>query len=178
MAGEFTESKADLRRRIRTRIGSLSPEQRAAASAVVVRRLRPLLVGRVLLYAALPDEVDLTALLAERDLILPRVDGPDLVLHQVTRPLVPGAWGIDEPDPEDPVVELSTVDTVVVPGRAFDAAGRRLGRGKGFYDRLLNTSALRIGVGFDEQLVETVPTEDHDQRVARVLTPSWDLVCP
>ena len=72
---------------------------------------------------------------------------------------------------------LNRLDLVLVPGVAFDAQGRRLGRGKGFYDRLLaKVRGHKCGVAFDVQIVSGLPEEPHDVRVDSILTPSrWHL---
>jgi 5-formyltetrahydrofolate cyclo-ligase len=62
---------------------------------------------------------------------------------------------------------------VLAPGVGFDAAGGRLGRGRGFYDRLLaHISGIKCGVAFDPQLVERIPMERHDARMNCILTPT------
>jgi 5-formyltetrahydrofolate cyclo-ligase len=62
---------------------------------------------------------------------------------------------------------------VLTPGIAFDALGRRLGRGRGFYDRLLaQTTGTRCGVAFDQQVVDVVPVETHDVVLNCILTPT------
>jgi 5-formyltetrahydrofolate cyclo-ligase len=66
-----------------------------------------------------------------------------------------------------------TICFVVSPGLAFAVDGRRLGRGKGFYDRMLAAvDGLTCGVAFDEQLVEELPVDPHDIRVSWILTPT------
>ena len=72
-------------------------------------------------------------------------------------------------------------DLVLVPGLAFTAEGERLGRGGGFYDRLLSSPgfrAFKVGVCFDRQMRETLPMEPHDQRVHRVVTEKGFLQRP
>ena len=60
---------------------------------------------------------------------------------------------------------------MVIPAVAFDRRGNRLGRGKGFYDRLLqSTTATKIGVGYDFQLFEEIPVEEHDVPMDFVIT--------
>ena len=63
---------------------------------------------------------------------------------------------------------------IIVPAVAFDFNKNRLGRGKGFYDRLLSqaTNAIKIGVGYDFQIFETIPTEPHDIPMDIVITPN------
>ena len=85
-----------------------------------------------------------------------------------------GPHGVREPAAGD-AIPLAALGVVLVPGLAFDDAGRRLGRGGGFYDRLLAelpAETRRIGVCFDEQRVDVIPVEQHDQCVDVVVTPA------
>ncbi len=94
--------------------------------------------------------------------------------------LAPSSYGILEPKEElrfhpDFQVEPDQIDLVIIPGLGFDRSCRRLGRGKGYYDRFI--TALRrnvplVGVCFDEQIVERVPTEPHDRALDYVVTPT------
>jgi 5-formyltetrahydrofolate cyclo-ligase len=88
-----------------------------------------------------------------------------------------GSFGVLEPIAGCPVVPLNQLDFILVPGVAFDLVGRRLGRGKGFYDRLLaEVRGHKCGVAFDAQIVAEVPEEPHDIRVDSILTPTrWHL---
>lgn len=87
-------------------------------------------------------------------------------------------FGIRAPNPDSARVRRvhpRDIDAVIVPGRAFDARGARLGRGKGFYDALLarlrpDARAATIGLAFEAQVVERVPEDAHDARVAWVAT--------
>ena len=116
--------------------------------------------------------------------VLPRVSGERaLTLHHCTREeLVPGAYGIPEPNAEaHPVVDVADVDVILVPGLAFDCRGHRLGYGKGYYDSLLaNLDALPkkpllVGISYDETLFDELPIEDHDIRMDVVVTPTQIL---
>lgn len=77
------------------------------------------------------------------------------------------------------VVSPDIFAVVIVPGMAFDKHGNRLGRGKGYYDRLLaqvrqqSTPLLTIGIGFEEQLLPHIPVESHDQVLDYIVTPNW-----
>ena len=94
--------------------------------------------------------------------------------------LSPGHYGILEPKEElrfrsDFQVEPDQIDLVIIPGLGFDRSCRRLGRGKGYYDRfitVLRRNVPLIGVCFDEQIVERVPTEPHDRTLDYVVTPT------
>ncbi len=72
---------------------------------------------------------------------------------------------------------VETPDLILVPGVAFSRAGHRLGRGNGFYDRLLGgraASAFKLGVCFSFQRLETIPLEPHDIVMDQVMTDSDD----
>ncbi len=127
----------------------------------------------VLLYYPLPDEVNVTPLIAEgraegKTILLPVVVGDDLAIrvYEGEQSLVTGAFGIKEPTGRE-YTDYASIDLVMVPGLAFNRDGHRLGRGKGYYDRLLPRlpNAHRIGVCFPFQLVDRVPSETHDQSV-------------
>ncbi|MCR5313983.1 MAG: 5-formyltetrahydrofolate cyclo-ligase [Bacteroidaceae bacterium] len=135
--------------------------------------------GVVVLYHALPDEVSTRRLLDNARLmgkrvLLPKVVGDDLELREYVdeHSLEPGPFGILEPVGKAfPQEQYSTVDLVVVPGMAFDAYGNRLGRGKGYYDRLLPRlqRAYKMGICFPFQMVEQLPCEEHDIRMDEVI---------
>ena len=134
----------------------------------------------VLLYHPLPDEVDTTSLLthalrAGKRIILPKVTGDDLTLHEYRGPesLSPGAFGIMEPiTPSIPLPTLC-IPLAIIPAVAYDPRGHRLGRGRGFYDRLLPTLHLKhsIGICFSFQLLQLIPVEPHDITVNEVVSP-------
>ena len=133
----------------------------------------------VLLYHALPDEPDLQSLLDEgllrgKQLLLPVVVGDDLVLKHFKGKdsLCEGAFHILEPVGEDfPLEQYHQIDLALIPGMAFDYAGHRLGRGKGYYDRLLPRipQAYKLGVCFPFQLLDSIPSEPHDIPVREVI---------
>lgn len=130
----------------------------------------------VLAYWSMDDEVythDFVKRWAgSKTLLLPCVKGDELELRYFDgeERLQPGeGYAIPEP-----VGELFTdwgkIDLILVPGVAFDKSGNRLGRGKGYYDKVLKqTGACKVGVCFDFQLVERVPVEPHDVKMDRVV---------
>ncbi len=129
------------------------------------------------LYASKLDEVATDglieqALVAGKRVALPRVKGDELEWCVVGSllDLHEGYFGVREPCMDSLVVAASELELLVVPGVAFDAAGRRLGYGKGFYDATLKDYTGRtVGLAFDCQMVAAVPTNNFDQRVGRVL---------
>ena len=174
---------------MRRRLREQPAAGRRAASAGAVERLRnlPALTSTriVLLYAPLPGELDPLALIAlggGRTFCFPRVASLDPpAMHAVAAGGPPasddpswrrGPFGLWEPagEPLDP----TQIDFALVPGLAFTRDGRRLGRGKGFYDRLLASlrpGCFTCGVGHDFQLVDDLPTEPHDATLDAVATP-------
>ncbi|EJW99876.1 5-formyltetrahydrofolate cyclo-ligase [gut metagenome] len=94
-------------------------------------------------------------------------------LHRYTGPqnLVVGSYGILEPIGEA-IQTYTSIDLIIVPGMAFDKQGHRLGRGKGYYDRLLPKipQAYKIGICFPFQLLEEIPTEPFDICMDEILT--------
>ena len=103
---------------------------------------RYLSAGTVLLYWSMPEEVDTHELIrkwsASKRMVLPRVCGESLELRQYDpERMVPGYRGILEPSGEAVLVPDDQIELAIVPGLAFDLEGHRLGRGKGYYDRLL-----------------------------------------
>jgi 5-formyltetrahydrofolate cyclo-ligase len=82
-----------------------------------------------------------------------------------------GPYGILEPVQKKPVA-LEDLDLVIVPGLAFDKTGRRLGRGKGYYDCFLAAvphGCRSIGLAYDFQILRSIPTADHDVNVHKVI---------
>jgi 5-formyltetrahydrofolate cyclo-ligase len=174
--------KAALRSSTLSARRELTRSQRQAAAETAVVRLRGLPELRrrrtVLLYAALPDELDISGLVgplraAGVRTLFPRVRGDELELVAASDllTLTLGYRGIQEP--AGPAIDPSVVDAAVVPGVAFDLRGGRLGRGGGHYDRLLALlpeGCARIGVCFSCQVVPAVPREPHDEPVDVVVT--------
>lgn len=131
----------------------------------------------VLAYWSMEDEVfthDFVCKWAkEKTLLLPCVRGNELDIRYFDGrdKLCPGE-GFAIPEPIGQLfTELDRIDVVLVPGVAFDSSGNRLGRGKGYYDRILRQTkkAYKIGICFDFQLLEQVPVENHDVVMDRVL---------
>ncbi len=136
-------------------------------------------VHTIAVFSPLPGEVDLSEFVRHHPEIrwaYPRVVGNDLQFHHLGHPengLDPGAFGVMEPSSTLPVVPASECDAFICPGLAFDVSGGRLGRGKGFYDRFLETSrpdAHKIGVCFPIQIVPDTFSEPHDVRMDRVIS--------
>ena len=175
--------KAQLRRHMLGLLRALPREYVAEQSARLRELLRPVLKTEnplsVFLYAALPHEVDLLPLISlypQHAFYFPRcLPGRRLSFHRVTdtrTQLLPGAMGIPTPLHTLPEKPAQQADLIIVPGLAFTASGHRLGYGGGFYDRLLAAcpAVPSLSLAFPQQLLPTVPTDEHDHPVDRVLT--------
>ena len=174
--------KADLRRQIQQIKRQFTPQQLEELSLLVISSLRPLLAEAqtIMAYYSLPDEVNTHALIDElvaegKTVLLPKVTGADTMeLRRYTglADLQEGAYHILEPVGE-PFTDLAAIDLILVPGLAFDAAGHRLGRGRGYYDRFLHSKnrpyCVKIGVCFDFQKVDEVPVDAHDIAMDKVV---------
>lgn len=111
-----------------------------------------------------------------KQVVVPVVQMPDHVLVHSRlsdfSDLQEGAFGILEPPPEKrQPVSPQALDVVLAPGVAFDLRGYRLGYGGGFYDHFLaQTDALKIGLAFDFQIVDRIPTRREDERVDMIVS--------
>lgn len=187
------EAKLTLRRAVLARRDTLAVDDRAAAGAAIAAGLAALAsfasARTVLLTLPFRSEWDTLplvrrALAAGKSVVVPRVNATTrmLELHAIEDPVRdagPGHQGIPEPLAHCPMVAPGAVDWVLVPGVAFDRAGRRLGYGGGYYDRLLpllSPQAARIAGAFDLQIVDRVPSGPHDVTVDRIVTPSETIV--
>ncbi len=188
-------AKESLRASMRETVRRVRPWSRArraeSLAAMVVRS--PALAGvrLVLAYRAMDDEIDVDPIIRALALRRVRVAFPHIGEDRLLRlyeiaahdPLDGSYWtrdryGIAAPNADHALVRLARareLDAILVPGRAFDRRGARLGRGKGYYDSLLKrirADARRavIGVCFREQVVDCVPESGPDQRVAFIAT--------
>ena len=175
--------KAELRKEMRNCKRQFTAQQLHELSFAVIQRLlnnTHLKEARtILLYHSLPDEVDThtivdSLLMSGKTILLPRVTGDSTMeLRRYTGPrdLAQGAFGIMEPAGRV-FTDYASIDLAVVPGMAFDREGNRMGRGKGYYDRLLPmlTHTYKIGICFPFQMVESVPCDEHDARMDEVIT--------
>jgi 5-formyltetrahydrofolate cyclo-ligase len=176
-------SKSDMRVQMARHVSDLAAASRREFDDRIQQRLRRLpefrAARQVLAYLPLTDEPSLVSLLCEAIAASKRVYVP-LVrdndeLHYLRWAPSDGAEAAHDgrwtpSSSEQPHDEPSVV---LVPGRAFDRRGRRLGRGKGCYDRSIDALARlgpTVGIAYDAQVVEAVPHERHDRPVQIVVT--------
>ncbi len=132
------------------------------------------------LYSPIRNEVEtdrlLTAALAAgKQVCYPCVFADELLFFQVQSPadLQVGCFGICEPDRQSIEIDSAQIELLLVPGVAFDRHGHRLGYGRGYFDRLLDDgcfAGLSVGFGYDFQIQERLPAEEHDQKVKLLVT--------
>ena len=182
--------KADLRRKYALLRESLSPAERTAADAAIRERLSQWSVFReapaVAAFAALGAEPELTEPMADKAWFLPRWS-PSTGRYEIVgigdwrRDLVRGRYGIREPRPELPALPEAEWRELLflVPALSCDRRGVRLGRGGGYYDRMLAESVRgAAAVVYDCQLAdEALPCEAHDRRVGWIVTEKRLVEC-
>jgi 5-formyltetrahydrofolate cyclo-ligase len=193
MTLEPAPDKRELRRKLRDFLKSLPDGESAAVSLQAQALLRRQAVWKnarsILFYAPLAGEIDLSPLLREgleegKIIALPRFapETGDYEARQIRgmeTDCVRGKFGIWEPSARCPCFSLKQLDLALVPGIGFDMSGHRLGRGRGFYDRLLASfGGGKCGVAFDPQVLAGIPNEAHDVVMNFILTPTRWLKIP
>ena len=181
-----------VREQFRRKLRQKPPASRASDSQALCERLVRSSIWEetrsVLFFAPLPDEPNIWPafefiLQQGLTVALPRMDISvsnyrACVIRDPSRDLVTGHFCIREPGPDCKEHPVNLLDLVLVPGVAFDMGGRRLGRGAGYYDRLLNdVRGTTCGIAFDEQISGELPVEAHDVLVDCILTPTRWLQC-
>jgi 5-formyltetrahydrofolate cyclo-ligase len=181
------DSKADLRTLMQDQLDALDGETRRSLSrdarAHLVQHEAFRHASVVMIYMPILKEVDVTGIALEcfrrhKVVCVPRVDWVRKDMQPVeVSSFDDESMDVDEHGLRSPrnarLVLPDLIDLVVVPGLAFDAEGHRLGRGGGFYDRFLTRirrDCTTIGIAFDVQFVDSVPTDDRDMSVDVVIT--------
>ena len=174
------ERKKLLRKQIREEKKNQHPERLKILSSALLECLekhpRFITSNTVLMYYSLGDEVQTHAFVEkwhrEKKVLLPVVRGDILELRHYTRKecLEVGAFGIEEPMGEN-FTDYEEIELGIIPGVSFDRQGNRLGRGKGYYDKLLPLlHSYNIGICYQFQAREEIPSEPFDQPMDEVWT--------
>jgi len=183
-------TKSGLRSALKASLGSIPRVEHSSHARLVAEHLINSDVYRsvrtIYAYASLLTELSLdpfmaTALADGKRICIPAIDWDTksmipAQIQNLDTDLESGRYGVRTPVPSCPLVEPNDIDLILIPGLAFDHDLNRLGRGAGFYDRMIDsmsTSSTRpplVGVCFDCQIVERVPTEPHDHPMDRVIT--------
>ena len=159
------------------------PAVAAVRDAALVEHLRAWSTFRaarhVLTYLAMPGEPDLADLLLDTQRAWyatrtwPDPSRPLSVHAYRPETLERHRYGFEQPGPDEPEMAPTGIDLALVPGLAFDAAGTRLGRGRGYYDRLLaqlRDDAVVVGVAPEARIVPLLPRDPHDMRMDFLVT--------
>ena len=173
--------KTELRKEIADLKKQISTEQKQQEARSVFSKVETLYefksAENILLYWSTSDELPTHEIIEKwsnrKQIILPTVVGDKLILksYMPGQNMKKGVLGIWEPDTVDNFTE--NIDLMIIPGIAFDSDKNRLGRGKAFYDRFLaNKHLVKIGVGFDLQLLSHIPSEKSDIKMDKVITAS------
>lgn len=174
------ELKVQIRNQVKFAKRLLSQAQKLSESQKVFSELELMqefvLAKRILCYWSLPDELQTQLFIdkwySKKKIYLPRIDNNELkvIRYSGIEFMQTGSFGILEPK-GDCIEDLRKIDLIIVPGVAFSNNGNRLGRGGGYYDRLLQKTpkAYKIGVGYSVQLKESVPVLPHDIKMDSIL---------
>lgn len=187
--------KSLLRKIVLDKRKSLTLEEVNQASGIIVERLSNLSFVKessvIMTYMPYGNEVDITPLNQwilnqGKTLLLPRVISKNATMSSnivaeinafkvdsLSDGFVRGSFGILEPSIDKEPYDISKIETILVPGVAFDKQGNRIGHGKGFYDRFLakcEINTVFIGVGYTFQVFDSIPFNEHDIRVHYVIT--------
>ncbi len=176
--------KQTFRKEVKARLSSLPLRERQARSRAAAELLLGLPAFRdarcILGYMAMETECDPAFALAAAKEMRKRIVYPKclperqlgLYLPLSEDALTPGAYGILEPEPSRcEEIAAEEIDLIILPGLAFGKDMTRLGRGAGYYDRLLSRiRAVKVGFAFDVQLFDTVPVEKWDEKADAVVT--------
>jgi 5-formyltetrahydrofolate cyclo-ligase len=184
---ELEDAKAEQRSQLRMRLAGQTPNEGQAASLAIVetikQQLGDRLAGGCMGFLPLPGEPDLRPLLdslihSGTTTCVPVVDWdrrtmvPAKLRGLGTDHIREGRHGVCEPSTLEPV-DPAALSIVLVPGLGFDATGRRLGRGGGFYDRFLadlDQRILAVGIAFEEQVLKQIETGPTDVPLPMIIT--------
>jgi 5-formyltetrahydrofolate cyclo-ligase len=167
------EQKVKLRNQIKQLKSLHTDAEKEKQSAIIFMKVEQLSVfqkaNTILLYWSMDDEVSTHNFIEKwwktKTILLPVVDGNTLRIKKYAgkQSMKPGEqFGILEPIGIE-FTSFENIDLIILPGMAFDQKNNRLGRGRGYYDKLLETTkAVRVGVCFDFQYFENIPVEMHD----------------
>ena len=174
-----SNSKKATRRVVRAAIAELSELEKRNISERLCRHICDMEVvqqcSTIALFISLNDEPQTSTLIEElrgsKRIVIPRIEGEEMEFYDITEGVEKGAFGIMEPIATTPI-SPSDIDVMVVPGVVFTREGARCGRGKGFYDKYLSHNGFRaytIGVCYPCQIVDNLPTEEHDKVMETVV---------
>lgn len=167
------EQKKQLRKAIKEQKKTFSGKDKTDQSNYIFKKIENLpaftKASNVLLYWSMNDEVSTHKFVQKwckfKTILLPVVDGDTLKIKKfegISSMIKGEQFGIFEPGGEN-YTDWDKIEIIIVPGVAFDKSNNRMGRGRGYYDKLLkNAKAMKIGVCFNFQYFDVIPVEEHD----------------
>lgn len=181
---EIALDKHQIRKQIRYKKDQISEKDKQIQATAVFEKIEKLEefqnAKNILVYWSMPDELSTHNFVIKwsrkKQMLLPVVKDDEMLIKPFSSKdeLKQGSLGIWEPDVQKEF--LHAIDLVIVPGMAFDKNKSRLGRGKGYYDKyFVNKNIVKIGVGFDFQLLEKIPTATFDIKMDKVITKSTTI---
>lgn len=189
----ITESKVELRKRMLSRLLSLTEEEIERRSKNVTKNIKEVSFYRkaktIMAYYPLKGEVDILGMIREeftkREFCFPVIDMEKRNLlpywiYNLDTDFVVGPYGVREPNlKKAKLCAIKDIDLIFVPALAFDRNKYRLGRGGGFYDRFLrqrDSHTIVVGLAFDFQIVDVLPLNlPQDQSVDYIITDKFYL---
>ena len=189
---DLSEAKRLARRVVRLAAEGMAlgqpDEDSSAACRLILKSTVWQRASRVMLYVPMRGELNVNSLIEnglkdDKLIALPRFSVNKNAYEACgidnLSDLVPGKFGVLEPPPDCQTMDTKQLDLAIVPGVAFAGLGGRLGRGGGFFDRLLtDIPAKKCGVCFEQQVYPDVPVERHDVKMDMIATPSGWLIPP
>lgn len=178
--------KAELRRQVKNALFEFTNEERVARSKKACQNLINTPQFReasvVMMYLSLPHEVDVSGAILyawqqQKTVAVPKVSWQQrhmipVEINSLETGISTEAGGLQNPVTGAPM-PLEEIDLVVTPGLAFDRNGNRLGRGGAYFDRFFDSKqlhALKGGFAFSQQIVDSVPVQEHDQPIDFLVT--------
>lgn len=185
--------KSQMRREIKSRLIKIKDKQRSEKSRQLCRNLigtrQFQKASTVMIYLSMPYEVDTTPIILHcwqqgKTVVVPKISWQQrhmipIEIKSLETGIATGAGGLRNPTTGAPM-PIDDIGIVVAPGLAFDKNGNRLGRGGGYYDRFFASDLLKAPVctlAFNEQIVDDVPTEEHDITVDFIVTEDGIINC-
>ncbi len=179
--------KKTIRKEVLNKRDEIPPDIKPIKDSLIGKRLISLpefiAAKTILFYASFRSEVETLSMIKEslkmdKRIVLPRVDRGKhmLVLYEIKAVSELTAGYMDIPEPlqtDERLKSIDDMDLVIIPGAGFDLSGNRLGYGAGYYDILLRKRKKKIPViapAYEEQIVDSIPAEEHDVRVDTIIT--------
>ena len=191
-----TRLKAQIRREIALKRLAMSEDKCLARSLAIEQNLfsLPEFVARktIAFYMALDREVQTRGMIRQaiglgKQALIPKINGEEghfvwSEIRDIDREVTRGTFGILEPREHYlRIIPCKAIELVIVPGVAFDVEGRRIGFGRGYYDRMLaqlEETCFRVGLAFELQIVPEIPHLEHDIPVHKLITEERLISCP